>query len=108
MLAPAERHRWTNCAVPRVELTARAVDDVDDLIETHSLPPDAWLRVARSLRPLERFPLAGRALTGRWTGLRLVVGPWGWMLLVYRYVENEDRVLVVTVQDARRASSPTT
>jgi len=30
------------------------------------------------------------------------------MLLVYVYIEAEDRVAVVTVQDARRSSSATT
>ena len=65
-------------------------------------------RVVRSLRPLERFPLLGPPLTGRWDGFRFVLGPWRWMLLVYVYIETDDRVVVVTVQDARRSSSATT
>ena len=89
----------------RVELSAAAVDD---LIASHGLPPDTLPRVVRSLRSLDRFPLAGRALTGRWHGFRFLVGPWRWMLLVYVYIETDDRVVVVTVQDARRSSSATT
>ena len=57
--------------------------------------------MARSLRSLERFPLMGPALGGRWDGFRLLLGPWRWLLLVYVYLEAEERVVVVTVQDAR-------
>ncbi len=88
----------------RVELAEAAVEDLDRLIRTHSLPADTRSRVARSLRPLEQFPLLGPALTGRWEGFRFLLGPWRWLLLVYVFVESEDRVVVVTVQDAR---SPT-
>jgi plasmid stabilization system protein ParE len=94
--------------VARVELSAAAVEDLDALIASHELPLDTLPRVVRSLRPLDRFPLAGRALTGRWHGFRFLVGPWRWMLLVYVYIETDDRVVVVTVQDARRSSSATT
>jgi plasmid stabilization system protein ParE len=94
--------------VARVELSAAALEDLDALIASHELPSDALPRVVRSLRPLDRFPLAGRALTGRWRGFRFIVGPWRWMLLVYVYIEAEDRVVVVTVQDARTSSSATT
>ena len=92
----------------RVELTAAAVADVEGLVASRGLPEHAWPRVVRSLRPLERFPLAGRALGGRWHGFRVVVGPWRWMLLVYVVIEADDRVVVVTVQDARASSSATT
>jgi hypothetical protein len=94
--------------VARVELSAAAVEDLDELIASHELPPDTMRRVVRSLRPLDRFPLAGRALTGRWQGFRFIVGPWRWMLSVYVYIETDDRVVVVTVQDARMSSSATT
>jgi len=87
--------------VPSVELAASAVDDLRTLIRTHSLPADTASRVVRSLRPLERFPLLGPALTGRWEGFRFVLGPWRWMLLVYVVLEPVDRVVVVTLQDAR-------
>ena len=61
--------------MPRVELAASAVEDLRTLIRTHSLPADTTSRVVKSLRPLERFPLLGPALTGRWEGFRFVLGP---------------------------------
>jgi hypothetical protein len=93
--------------VASVELARGAVEDLDALIRTHSLPSDTRDRVARSLRPLERFPLMGPALGGRWEGFRFLLGPWRWLLLVYVYLEAEDRVVVVTIQDARSATSAT-
>jgi hypothetical protein len=93
--------------VARVELAVAAVEDLDSLIRTHSLPADTRARVARSLRALERFPLMGPALSGRWEGFRFVLGPWRWMLLVYVFIEPEDRVVVVTVQDARSSTAAT-
>ena len=85
----------------RVELSLGAVEDLDRLILTHSLPVDTRLRVRRSLRILAEFPLIGRKLSGRWQPMRFVLGPWRWLLIVYRYEQAEDRVLVVTIQDAR-------
>ncbi len=90
-----------------VELAAAAVEDLDTLILTHSLPADTRARTARSLRALERFPRLGPELTGRWDGLRFILGPWRWMLLVYTFVEAEDRVVVVTIQDARSSTAVT-
>jgi hypothetical protein len=91
--------------VPRVELAAAAVQDLDGLIRTHSLPADTRSRVARSLRALERFPLLGPALEGRWDGFRFLLGPWRWLVMVYVYFEPEDRVVVVTIQDARSSTA---
>jgi plasmid stabilization system protein ParE len=93
--------------VARVELARAAIEDVERLVLMLSLPPDTSARVARSLRALERFPRMGVALPGRWDGLRCLVGPWRWMLLVYEYREEEERVVVVTVQDARSSSTVT-
>jgi hypothetical protein len=93
--------------MPRVELAVAAVEDLDGLIRTHSLPSDSRARVARSLRALERFPLMGPALGGRWEGFRFLVGPWRWLILVYVFIESEDRVVVVTIQDARSSTAPT-
>jgi hypothetical protein len=93
--------------VARVELAATAIEDLDVLIRTHSLPADTRARVARSLRPLERFPLMGPELGGRWAGLRFLLGPWRWLLLVYVFIESEDRVVVVTIQDARSSTAAT-
>jgi hypothetical protein len=91
----------------RVELAAAAVEDLRVLIRTHSLPLDTPARVALSLRPLERFPLIGPQLTGRWEDFRCLLGPWRWMLLVYVVLEAEDRVVVVTIQDARSSAAST-
>ena len=93
--------------MPSVELARPAIEDLDALIATHSLPSDTRKRVARSLRPLGRFPRMGPALGGRWDGFRVVLGPWRWMLLVYVRLEDEDRVVVVTVQDGRSAGAAT-
>lgn len=91
----------------RVELAVAAVEDLDDLIRTHSLPTDSRARVARSLRSLIEFPNLGSALSGRWEGFRFILGPWRWLILVYVYIEAEDRVVVVTIQDARSSTAAT-
>jgi plasmid stabilization system protein ParE len=93
--------------VARVELSAAAVEDLKQLIATHELPADTPARVARSLRALERFPEIGPELSGRWSGLRFVLGPWRWMILVYAVLDERSRVVVVTIQDARRAGAAT-
>jgi hypothetical protein len=90
-----------------VRLSAVAIEDLDRLVLTHSLPPDTRERVARSLRTLERFPRIGRELQGRWSPFRFVLGPWRWLLVVYAYHEQRDLVLVVTLQDARSSSAAT-
>jgi hypothetical protein len=93
--------------VARVELAVTAVEDLAGLIRTHSLPADTRARVVRSLRALERFPLMGPALSGRWEGFRFLLGPWRWLVLVYVFIESEDRVVVVTIQDARSSAAAT-
>jgi hypothetical protein len=85
----------------RVELTDVAVEDLARLIRTHTLPADTKERVKRSLRSLESFPLIGAPLNGRWDGFRFVLGPWRWMVIVYEYSEDENRVVVATIQDGR-------
>ena len=91
----------------RVELAVSAVEDLDGLIRTHGLPPDTRERVARSLRSLAQFPNIGPALAGRWEGFRFILGPWRWLIIVYVYIETEDRVVVVTIQDARSSIAAT-
>jgi hypothetical protein len=91
----------------RVELAAAAVEDLYNLIRTHSLPPDTRERVAKSLRSLARFPNIGPALAGRWEGFRFILGPRRWLVIVYVHIEAEDRVVVVTIQDGRSSTSPT-
>lgn len=88
-----------------VELAHAAVEDLDGLIHTHSLPGDTRARVARSLRSLERFPQLGPELGGRWQGYRFLLGPWRWMLMIYVHLPDEDRVVVVTIQDARASGA---
>lgn len=90
-----------------VVLTPTAVDDLDRLIATHSLPRTTRARVKASLEPLESFPLLGPQLTGRWPEFRFILGPWPWMLLVHVYDEESGQVSVVTIQDARSARSAT-
>jgi len=93
--------------VARVELAVAALEDLDRLIRTHSLPADTPARVARSLRALESFPLMGPELSGHWAGFRFLLGPWRWLLLVYVVFESDDRVVVVTIQDARSSTAAT-
>ena len=85
----------------RVEVSRSAVTDIDRLIRTHSLPKNTKQRFKSAVRPLGRFPRFGPELGGRWSGFRFVLGPWRWILVVYVYLEDEDRVVIVTVQDAR-------
>lgn len=92
----------------RVEIARAAVEDLDRLVAVLSLPPDTRQRVRRSLTPLASFPLLGPELEGRWQGLRFLLGPWRWMLSVYEYRGDEDRVVVVTIQDARSSSAAAT
>jgi hypothetical protein len=55
----------------RVELAQVAVEDLDRLLATHSLP-DTRERVKRSLRPPEDFPYLGALLGGHRQGLRFL------------------------------------
>jgi plasmid stabilization system protein ParE len=89
----------------RVEVSGSAADDLDRLIRTHSLPKNTRQRFKRAVRPLARFPRLGPELGGRWSGFRFVLGPWRWMLVVYVHFETEDRVVIVTIQDARSSTA---
>jgi plasmid stabilization system protein ParE len=93
--------------VAEVRLSVVAVQDLDRMILTHSLPADTRARLKHSLRALERFPRIGRELEGRWRPLRFVLGPWRWMLIVYIHDEQDDVVLVATIQDARSSTAVT-
>lgn len=90
-----------------VEVSRVAVADLGRLIRVLELPADTTVRVRRSLAPLARFPRLGPALTGRWEGFRFILGPWRWMLIVYVYLEDEDRVIVVGIHDARTSGAAT-
>ena len=91
----------------RVIVTPRARRDVDDAIASLGLPADTWPRIAASLRILRDFPLAGRALEGRWREARFVLGPWPWMILIYLYRPDEEVVYAVAVHDARSSTAAT-
>ncbi len=93
--------------MPRVEISVAAREDLERLISSHSLPDDTRERLRGSLRHLERFPLLGAALEGRWEGFRFVLGPWRWLVVVYVFLEEDDRIVVVTIQDGRAAAAPT-
>jgi hypothetical protein len=93
--------------VAQIRVVAAAVEDLRELILTHELPEDTPRRVARRLRALGRFPELGPAPGGRWAGTRYVLGPWSWLVIVYEYDATADTVTVLTMQDARRAESPT-
>jgi plasmid stabilization system protein ParE len=83
--------------------TAR--DQLEDLIERHTLPADTRDRVRSAIAVLVRSPEAGQVLGGRWTGYRRLVGPWGWMQIVYEHDEPADQVNVVTIEDTRSATA---
>jgi plasmid stabilization system protein ParE len=88
-------------------VTPQAERDVEEAIADLGLPDDTWARIGRSLRLLEDFPLAGRALEGDWSAARFLLGPWPWMILLYRYDERSDRVFLVAAHDARSATAAT-
>jgi hypothetical protein len=88
--------------VRQIVVTPEAVAALDRLIVTHSLPADTKERFRRSIKSLEAFPHLGRELEGGgYDGLRFVLGPWRWMVVVYEYDEANGTVGVLTVQDAR-------
>ena len=59
----------------------------------------------RILRGRATLPNLGRELEGRWVGHRALLALWHWMLLVDRIDDDHDRVVVLTVQDARSSSA---
>lgn len=93
--------------MPRVELSRRAIESLESLIVSHSLPADTPDRVRRILLQLATFPGLGQELGGRWHDHRVLLGPWRWMLLVYRIDDENERVVVVTVEDARGSTAAT-
>jgi hypothetical protein len=93
--------------VAEIRLSVAAIEQLERMILTHSLPSDSKDRVKRSLRLVEQFPYAGRELDGRWRPIRFILGPWRWLLILYVYDELEDVVQVLTIQDARSFSAAT-
>lgn len=76
------------------------------LVVTHSLPADTTARFKHSIAALAEFPLLGRALAGGgYDGLRFVLGPWRWMVVVYEHDAAADAVYVLAVEDARSSNA---
>lgn len=88
-----------------IEVTRLARDELRELIETRELPLDTGKRVSRSLLTLEELPRAGKQLSGVWRDCRALIGPWGWLIVVYMYIEAEDRVVVIAFHDARTSDA---
>jgi plasmid stabilization system protein ParE len=91
--------------MPSIEVTRLAREDLQELIETRGLPADTRKRVSRSLLTLEEFPRAGKRLSGTWRDCRALIGPWGWLIAVYMYIESEDRVVVIAFHDGRTSEN---
>lgn len=92
----------------RVIVTPEAVAALDRLIVSHSLPADTRERFRCSIKPLETFPRLGRELEGGdYDGLRFVLGPWRWLVVVYAYDQADGVLGILTVQDARSSTAAT-
>jgi hypothetical protein len=92
--------------VPRVELAAATVEDLDGLVRTHSLPPDT--RPCRQVAAIAlSVPEVRTTPGGTLGGFRFILGPWRWLILVYIYIEEDDRVVLVTVQDGCSSTGAT-
>ncbi len=90
-----------------IEVTRLARDELRELIETRQLPADTRERASRRLLTLEEFPRAGKQLSGVWRDRRALIGPWGWLIVVYMYIEAEDRVVVIAFHNARTSEAAT-
>ncbi len=90
----------------RVVVSQTARRDLEALISSRNLPATTRDRVRAALAPLAAFPQLGRGLVGRWSAFRVILGPWPWMLLVYRYDDVTDVVVVATIADSRTAAAP--
>lgn len=91
--------------MPTIEVTRLARDELRALIKSRQLPDDTRDRVSRTLSMLEEFPRAGKQLSGVWRDCRALIGPWGWLIVVYMYIEAEDRVVVIAFHDARTSDA---
>ena len=91
----------------RVVVTHAAERDLRDLIRTRRLPENTIERVKRSIRPLAEFPELGAELGGAFTPRRFLLGPWRWMIVIYRFYPESDLVAILAIVDARTSTSPT-
>lgn len=90
-----------------VEVARAAVEGLERMIVALSLPGNTKDRVRTSLALLQEFPRLGQKLSGRWEGTRFVLGPWRWMILVYEFDEETNRVVILTIQDGRSSRAVT-
>lgn len=91
----------------RVVVTHAAARDLRELIRTHRLPANTIERVKRSIRPVADFPEFGAELGGEFAPLRFVLGPWRWMIVIYRFDPEGDLVAILAIVDGRTSTSPT-
>jgi plasmid stabilization system protein ParE len=91
----------------RVVIAEQAHANLRRMIQTHSLPGNTRERVRSAIAPVAEFPQLGPELRGHWGQFRFVLGPWPWMLIVYRWDEAADTVVVVTIQDSRSSLAAT-
>lgn len=91
----------------RVVVTEAAARELRALVRSHQLPDDTVKRVQRSLRTLEDFPEFGAPLGGAFSGRRFLLGPWRWMIVIYRFDPDRDLVAILAFVDARTSTSPT-
>ena len=88
-----------------IAVTRHAREELRALTAALRLPKDTRARVSRSLTTVEQFPRSGTPLGGIWRDCRAIVGPWGWLLIVYLYIEAEDQIVVIAFRDGRSGSS---
>jgi plasmid stabilization system protein ParE len=94
--------------MPPIVVSPAAAESLGRLIVSHSLPADIKERFRRSIEPLAEFPLLGRGLEGGGLdGLRFVLGPWRWMVVVYEHDPDGDAVNILAVEDARSSTAAT-
>ncbi|MGH9194559.1 MAG: type II toxin-antitoxin system RelE/ParE family toxin [Acidimicrobiia bacterium] len=91
----------------RVVVTHAAARDLRELIRSHRLPKNTVERVKRSIRPLADFPELGAELGGVFAPWRFLLGPWRWMIVIYRFDPENDLVAILAIVDARTSTSPT-
>ena len=92
----------------RILVSPAAAGSLARLIVTHSLPADTSDRFKRSVSALGEFPRLGRLLEGgEYNGLRFVLGPWRWMIVVYDFDAEADVVQILLVEDGRSSSAVT-
>lgn len=90
-----------------VVVTPAAARDLRHLMRTHRLPENTIERFRRSIRPLADFPELGAELGGAFTPRQFLLGPWRWMIVIYRFYAERDLVAILAIVDGRTSTSPT-